>query len=93
MIGIGCAVEVSLMTVDTVLVEPGKNVVDVAAGAGNGLVCPDKRKCRVGVIERRGGPNGRRMALIARLRESPCGVIWIACALVVCLVTRVTVRV
>lgn len=93
MIRIGGAVEVGLMTVDTILVKSGKDIIDVTTCARNCLVCPGKRKCRIGVIKRRGGPDVRRVALVACVSKISRCMIRIACVLVVRLVACVTVRV
>ena len=51
-IRIGRIVEIRLVAVDAVLVKSRKDIIDVTAYAGNGLMSSDKREQRVGMIER-----------------------------------------
>ena len=86
-------VEISLMTVDAVVMESGKDVVDMAAGARHGLMRAGQWKRSGGMVERRRGPDTRRMALIAGVGEISSGMIWARRRRKIRLVTHVTIRI
>lgn len=44
MVGVRCALEVRLMTIDAILVKARKDIVDMAARTRYGLMCAGERK-------------------------------------------------